>query len=400
MRIEALRLIAIVVIAIFHTFQPLFSQAIVWIAADEGTALGAAAAGDIGAIFAASPLASGALGFINLLGAYGNCVFFMISGLFLIPAAARASTAGGFWRDQARRTARRAAVILASVAFYAAIALAFSLLVLPMPGISPHESAWLTSGLEFIWVYLALVVATPAIAWLWERCPARIAVVAVLAVAVYGVNAYIAFVSPGEAERGLFEWRKLMSAASYGIAYLIGGALAARIGKESARSGRKPSGRAVALGAAIVASCLLEIHWALAGDARLMVASSYKSTSAISLVLALCSVLCAMRTLGADPGDADASPHRAAIRRLIVAGAAGILGFYIMQTMFYTLWRVGIDSMLAAAVRALLATTDPAAIAGIVLIAGCTASIAVVAAFLCIDRLLRAPVLKALRLQG
>lgn len=73
--IEALRLIAVAGIAIFHTFQWTFQ---------------AVCAG----LPEYAPLAvfpySGALGFINLLGCWANEVFFMISGYFLIPSAVRA----------------------------------------------------------------------------------------------------------------------------------------------------------------------------------------------------------------------------------------------------------------------------------------------------------------------
>ncbi len=73
--IEALRLIAVAGIAVFHTFQWTF----------QATCVGAVEY---------APLAmfpySGVLGFINLLGCWANEVFFMISGYFLIASAARA----------------------------------------------------------------------------------------------------------------------------------------------------------------------------------------------------------------------------------------------------------------------------------------------------------------------
>lgn len=65
--IEALRLIAVAGIAVFHTFQWTF----------QGTCVG---------LQEYTPLAafpySGALGFINLLGCWANEVFFMTSGYF------------------------------------------------------------------------------------------------------------------------------------------------------------------------------------------------------------------------------------------------------------------------------------------------------------------------------
>lgn len=73
--IEALRLVAVAGIAVFHTFQWTFQAACV--GAVEYAPL------------AMSPY-SGVLGFINLLGCWANEVFFMISGYFLIASAARA----------------------------------------------------------------------------------------------------------------------------------------------------------------------------------------------------------------------------------------------------------------------------------------------------------------------
>lgn len=68
--IEALRLVAVAGIAIFHTFQWTFQA--VCTGLPEYAPL---------AVFPYS----GALGFINLLGCWANEVFFMISGYFLIP---------------------------------------------------------------------------------------------------------------------------------------------------------------------------------------------------------------------------------------------------------------------------------------------------------------------------
>lgn len=73
--IEALRLVAVAGIAIFHTFQWTFQA--VCTGLPEYAPL---------AVFPYS----GALGFINLLGCWANEVFFMISGYFLIPSAVRA----------------------------------------------------------------------------------------------------------------------------------------------------------------------------------------------------------------------------------------------------------------------------------------------------------------------
>ena len=90
--IEALRLIAVAGIAVFHTFQWTFQTTCAGL--PEYVPL------------AAFPH-SGALGFINLLGCWANEVFFMISGYFLIASAERAWDGGATWKSQMQRTAQR-----------------------------------------------------------------------------------------------------------------------------------------------------------------------------------------------------------------------------------------------------------------------------------------------------
>ena len=90
--IEALRLVAVAGIAVFHTFQWTFQA--VCVGAVEYAPL------------AMSPY-SGVLGFINLLGCWANEVFFMISGYFLIASAASAWDGGATWKSQMQRTAQR-----------------------------------------------------------------------------------------------------------------------------------------------------------------------------------------------------------------------------------------------------------------------------------------------------
>ena len=94
-RIEALRLVAILGIAVFHTFQPWFDAMV------DGT-------------WDASPALRATLGLVSLLGAYGNHVFFLISGYFLVPRAVRSAREREPWRAQARAIAHRALPILAN----------------------------------------------------------------------------------------------------------------------------------------------------------------------------------------------------------------------------------------------------------------------------------------------
>lgn len=354
-RIEALRLMAIAGIAVFHTFQPWFSHALT---------------GD----WAPAPLTLAVLGVVSLLGSYGNHVFFLVSGLFLVPRAAAASTEPGYWAAQARAAVRRGAVILASVALYAAVALCVSAWVVPIEGVSPSETSWLVGGLEFIWVYLAVIVVSPILGWAWRRLPRRRLVLAAVVALVFATNAYIAFVSPGDEVRSLLEWRKLMSAVSYLVAFLVGGALAdAPL--------RRP-GLALALVGALAVG--IELAAGLAGDVALLNALSYKSTSALSFALATLSVAFFARR------RTEAPPARASVvSRLVCLAARSILGFYIVQSVFSPLWRPLFDELtLLAAQRGDVE----------LLVVGTAMSLGFLALVLAIDGVVRVSLLKRLRL--
>ena len=199
-----------------------------------------------------------------------------------------------------------------------------------------------------------------------------IAVVCALAACVFAVNAYIAFVSPGDEVRDLLEWRKLMSAASYLVAFLVGGALAER---------RLPR-PGVALACCSALAVGAEAAAALAGNTDLLVALSFKSTSALSFALAACSV--AVASARSD----DRMPPRlsALLRRL----ASSILGFYVAQALLSPLWRsLGWDLCLAA-----LDHGEAAFLA-----MGVTWSLVLLAALLAFDQLVRIPLLRAARIR-
>lgn len=352
-RVEALRLVAIVGIAIFHTFQPWFE------AATDGS-------------WAASPLTLVAVGLISLLGAYGNHVFFLISGYYLLPRAASAAGGDRYWPDQARRTVRRALPILATVVVYALIALAVSTWVTPIERVSLHETSWLVGGLQFIWVYLAIVVATPVMGWIWSRVSRPRAVVAAIVVAVFAVNAYIAFVSPGSDSRSLLEWRKLMSAVSYLAAFLVGACLAEK----------NLSRPAALLGACGAAALLAEGVAGLTSNTWLLGALSFKSTSLVSFALAVASLSLAV----ARPApEAVSRPAR-----LVCAVTPSILGSYVAQSIFTAAWHPAMDALCADA----LALGGEAAL----LLVGIVASVVLLAGVFAFDRLVRISVLRALGL--
>lgn len=152
--IEALRLVAIAGIAIFHTFQWTF----------QAVCTGVPQYASLAAF-----LYSGALGCINLLGCWANEVFFMISGFFLIPSAVRALQNGSSVHDLTRKSLARLQKIVFPTLFYCAVCLLVSMFIYPLPEISLHEIGWLTLGIEFIWVYAASVLLVPVIALVRQR---------------------------------------------------------------------------------------------------------------------------------------------------------------------------------------------------------------------------------------
>lgn len=206
--IEALRLVAVAGIAIFHTFQWTFQA--VCTGLPEYAPL---------AVFPYS----GALGFINLLGCWANEVFFMISGYFLIPSAIRVLQNGSSARGLIYKSFTRLKKIVLPTLFYCTACLFVSMYVYPLPEISLHEIGWLTLGIEFIWVYAASVLLVPMIALARQRIGSKRApfVVALLVFATFGINCYIAATANEVA--GVVLWRKLMSAVTYLVAFIAAG---------------------------------------------------------------------------------------------------------------------------------------------------------------------------------
>ncbi|MFR7733067.1 MAG: acyltransferase family protein [Collinsella sp.] len=213
--IEALRLIAVAGIAVFHTFQWTF----------QGTCVG---------LQEYTPLAafpySGALGFINLLGCWANEVFFMTSGYFLIPSAVRALQKGSSVHDLTRKSLARLQKIVFPTLFYCAACLLVSMYIYPLPEISLHEIGWLTLGIEFIWVYAASVLLVPVIVLARRQIGSKRApfVVALLVLATFGINCYIAATANEAA--GIVLWRKLMSAVTYLVAFIAAGEMRFALG--------------------------------------------------------------------------------------------------------------------------------------------------------------------------
>lgn len=333
--IEALRLVAIAGIAIFHTFQWVFQ---------------AACAGmPEYAPLAAFPY-SGVLGFINLLGCWANEVFFMISGYFLIASAARAWDGRATWASQIQRTVQRLGKVVFPTAFYCLVALTWSTVVSPIPDVALNTHYWYTLGLEFIWVYAATVCMAPLFGLAKSRLSKRSYTAAVITIGIlaFVANGYLAAMS--SANGGEFSWlQKIMSAATYVVAFLVGGLL--RDVTDSMGSGRARALASRSLIAVLAIAIVLESTLSFTGNLTAMATLSYKSTSLISFAFAAVSLLFA-----ATRHSALGNPQ---VARAIVTLSAATLGFYVMQSLTSSLWRPIFNAMLA---NILVAQSSPASI--------------------------------------
>lgn len=353
--IEALRLVAVVGIAVFHTFQWTFQA--VCVGAVEYAPL------------AMSPY-SGVLGFINLLGCWANEVFFMISGYFLIASAASAWDGGATWKSQMQRTAQRLGKVVMPTAFYCLVALAWSTVVSPIPDVTLNTQYWYTLGLEFIWVYAATVFMAPCFGLAKSQLPQKTYTTTVIAVDIlaFVVNGYLAAMSATSG--GEFSWlQKLMSAATYVIAFLIGGLL--RDVTDVMNSDRAGALGMRSLAAVLVLATILEGALSYTGNLTAMAVLSYKSTSLISFALAAASLLFAA-TRRSAPGN----PRTAGV---IVTLSTATLGFYVMQSLTSSLWRPVFNTLLA---NILVSQNSPAAIC---IVTGTVISIVFALALLIID---------------
>ena len=333
--IEALRLVAVAGIAIFHTFQ--------WTL--QATCVGLPEYAPL----AAFPY-SGALGFINLLGCWANEVFFMISGFFLIASATRAWDGGATWKSQVQRTAHRLGKVVMPTAFYCLVALAWSTVVSPIPDVTLNTHYWFTLGLEFIWVYAATVCMAPLFGLAKNRLGRKSYTVAVVAVGVlvYNVNGHLA--TQCSANGAGFSWlQKIMSAVTYVVAFLMGGLLRDYTGTTKPRKARTVANQLLA--AALIITIALEAALSATGNLSAMEMLSYKSTSFVSFALAATSLLFA--------ATRDNKSNHPRVANAIVTLSAATLGFYVMQSFTSSLWRPVFNALL---VNILVSANNPAAI--------------------------------------
>ena len=353
--IEALRLVAVAGIAVFHTFQWTFQAACTGMSEY--------------APLVAFPY-SGVLGFISLLGCWANEVFFMISGFFLITSAARAWIDGTAWTSQIQRTTQRLSKVILPTVFYCLVALAWSTAVSPIPDVTLDTHYWYTLGLEFIWIYAATVCMAPLFGLAKSRLSKRsfTAAVIIIGILAFVVNGYLAAMS--STNGGEFSWlQKIMSAATYVVAFLAGGLL--RDATDSMDSGRARSLGRRSLIAALAIAVILEGTLSFTGNFAAMATLSYKSTSLISFILAAASLLFA-----ATRHNASSKPR---VARITVTLSAATLGFYVMQSLTSSLWRPIFNTMLA---NILVAQSNPASIC---IASGTAISIVFVLALLVVD---------------
>lgn len=321
--IEALRLIAVAGIAIFHTFQWTF----------QATCTGAVEYAPL----AAFPY-SGLLGFINLLGCWANEVFFMISGYFLIASAARAWSDGATWKSQLQRTKQRLGKVIMPTAFYCLVALAWSTAVSPIPDVSLHAHYWYTLGLEFIWIYAATACMAPLFGLTKNRLDKKSYAAAIVAVGflVFVVNGYLA--AQSSLNNGDFSWlQKIMSAVTYVVAFLMGGLLRDYTESTDPHKVRTVAKRSLA--AVLIIAIGLVVALSATSNLSAMAALSYKSTSIISFALAATSLFFAATR------ENKSNHQRTA--NVIVTLSAATLGFYVMQSLTSSRWRPIFNSALA-----------------------------------------------------
>ena len=256
-----------------------------------------------------------------------------------------------------------------------------------------------------MWLYAAFVAVAPVLACLLRRVPARIrvAVACVLVVALVMVNGYVAFVSPGDAAtRGLTDWRKWMSAITYAVSFAIAGVAGMSGAPRPADLPRWRHRWMKALVAVAAVVLTVEAVAAIRRDVTLIAQLSYKSTSAASMALAFLLVMVCAAGPGGEGVDLARASRGAGASGSVTARAvawlaSGILGFYIVQSVFGTVaMDIVIQGLLADVTR--WAASGVGA-AGLWLLAeGTAVSVGYVAVVAVLDGLIRRPVLRMLRL--
>ncbi|MCO6558679.1 MAG: acyltransferase family protein [Bifidobacterium sp.] len=448
--VELLRLLAIVGIAVFHTFLLTFEQIAVNGPHALSTVMQAGAAPTFFAIISSTPLVVWLIAMLMFLGAWGNHVFFMISAFFLVPRLDERSHRKGFARDEWKLTALRIAKILTALAFYVVVLAVVNRWIVPIRAVGGLREV--AVSLEFVWLYVLFVLLAPFIGWCIERCRKKwcVSLGVIGLVVIYGLNAYVAVSGRNFFDAlSVLDWRKQMSAVTYFASYICAGALGCAwrrwYGGESSASSDVPdvplwltrrfwASALIALVAA--AGCLVAVA-SFGGHYGFLTVLSFKSTSVISFLLAVCSLMCAAcpgkraKKRGAPDGkrgakslqgnDMESDEALSVVRsdnakkplwagvktfchRAVTALASGILGFYIVQALTYYSW-ITLQSHFADPVAAHVANAF--AVGGMSACAGWLVdwfavevvfSLAFVLVVCLIDRFVRQPFLRMVKL--
>lgn len=206
--------------------------------------------------------------------------------------------------------------------------------IYPLPEISLYEIGWLTLGIEFIWVYAASVLLVPVIVLARRQIGSKRVpfVVALLVLATFGINCYIAATASEAA--GIVLWRKLMSAVTYLVAFIAAGEM--RFTFECNGNASVAQKSKIVLIGLIAGTVALELLLSANSQYAALWMLSYKSTSVISFILAAASVATA----------ALHQPRRKATAadKAITSLAAGTLGFYAVQSFTCNVWRPIFDN--------------------------------------------------------
>lgn len=303
----------------------------------------------------------------------------MISGYFLIPSAVRALQNGSSAQYLTRKSFARLKKIVLPTLFYCAACLLVSMYVYPLPEISLHEIGWLTLGIEFIWVYAASVLLVPVIALIRQRIGSKRApfVVALLVLATFGINCYIAATANEAA--GIVLWRKLMSAITYLVSFIAAGEMRFVLECHGNASGAQKS-KIVLIGL-VAATIALELLLSANSQYDALWKLSHKSTSVISFILAAASVAAA--ALHQPRHEVPAAD------KTIMSLAAGTLAFYAVQSFTCNVWRPIFDKAIYTMATG-IQTGEPRPAAAILL--GILMSLCLALALLLMDIVRRAVV--------
>ena len=401
--VEMLRLLAIVGIAVFHTLLPAFENVLgygPW-PTDPNVPI-SAVTGSLWAVWLVM--------LIKFVGAWGNHIFFMISGYFLIPRMMRASHEPGYARSQTMATVRRVAHVLATVAFYVLVMLAIDRFVTPVASVGWKE--WLLAGLEFIWVYVLVVAIAPLAASLlagvarWNGGTLPMLGLTTVVI-VYALNTYVAFTSTGSF--ALLDWRKWMGALSYAVSFLLAGlfgyAIRGARGEVGVSRHVMPFWTRRSMWIVLLAACCAVLSAVVLcavarGDYELMYRLSFKSTSAFSFVLAVCSLMVAV-TGRQRPLEHDPRRHGRRLHTSVQALASSILGFYVVQSLAGDVWKPLCERAMAPALVNAAMASEQFCRTGWLMVwfaIGVAFSVGFVMVVCVCDRFVRQPLLRALKL--